>query len=227
MQRLHADWSVESAAALAGGLASPAYPRLQAGWSGDRPALQADWSVVRASLAAAWPVVRAALAGGLVDRSCSACRLVGGACNDFRRTGGRACSGLQPNWSVKPSAIAGGLVSGAFSASRWTGQSSVQRLQADWSAKHAVSRRVWSFSGGLVGLACSACRRTHLPDCACRSRARRLQAVACRRIGSSVQHLQADWSVERAALTGGLVDRACSACRRTGRSNERRLQADW
>ena len=77
VQRLHADWSVESAAALAGGLASPAYRRLQAGWSGDRPALQADWSVVRASLAAAWPVVRAALAGGLVDRSCSACRRTG------------------------------------------------------------------------------------------------------------------------------------------------------
>ena len=55
---------------------------------------------------------------------------------------------FQPNWSVKPSAIAGGLVSEAVSASRWTGQSSVQRLQADWAAKHAV------IAGGLFSGAC-------------------------------------------------------------------------
>ena len=90
VQRLHADWSVESAATLAGGLASPAYRRLQAGWSGDRPVLQADLSVVRASLAAAWPVVRAALAGGLVDRSCSACR----------RTGRWSVQRVQADWPV-------------------------------------------------------------------------------------------------------------------------------
>ena len=42
VQRLQADWSVESTAALAGGLVNPTYRRLQAGWSVDRPALQAE-----------------------------------------------------------------------------------------------------------------------------------------------------------------------------------------
>ena len=106
VQRLHADWSVESAAALAGGLVSPAYRGFQAGWSGDRPALQADWSVVRASLAAAWPVVRTVLAGGLVDRSCSACR----------RTGRSTVQRFQAGWSVERASLTGGLVGRACSA---------------------------------------------------------------------------------------------------------------
>ena len=102
---------------------------------------------------------RAALAGGLIGQACSDCR----------RAVRSSVQRLQTRWSVKPSAIAGGLVSGAFSPSRWTGQSSVQRLQAYWSAKHAVIAG-WLISGacivcgrggggGLVGQACSACRR--------------------------------------------------------------------
>ena len=99
------------------------------------------------------------------------------------------------------SALPGGLVSRACSACRRTGQPSVQRLQADWSAKHAV------FAGGLVSGACLVCGRTGR---------------------SSEQRLQADWSVDRTALTGGLVDRACSDCRRTGRSKmPPRSQVDW
>ena len=53
-----------------------------------------------------------------------------------------------------------------------------------------------------------------------------------------MQRLQADWSakyaviagglvVEPASFAGGLVGRACSAYRRTGRSSERCLLADW
>ena len=65
VQRLHPDWSVESAAALAGGLVSPAYRRLQADWSVGSTAalagglvnptyrrLQAGWSVDRLALQA-------------------------------------------------------------------------------------------------------------------------------------------------------------------------------
>ena len=41
------------------------------------------------------------------------------------------------------------------------------------------------------------------------------------------QRLQANWSVERAALAAELVSGALSACRRTGQSSVQRLQADW
>ena len=198
MQGLHAHRSVESAAALAGGLASPAYRRLQAGWSGDRPALQADWSVVRASLAAAWPVVPAALAGGLVDRLCSACRRTGR--SSLQRLQAECRSSvqrLQADWSVESAAAiaAGRPAYPGFQA--WSGDRPA--LQADWSVVRAAC-------GGLAGRAYSACRRTGR---------------------SIVQRLQADWSIDRAALPGGLVGRACIAYRRTGRSSVQRLKADW
>ena len=191
-------------------------PRLQVDWSvqhtgacrrADLATFQRCWRTVQSCVhrlrgGGGGAVVRAALAGGLVDRPCSACRragrssvqrlqadwsveratisggLVGGACNDFRRTGRSSVQRLQPNWSVKPSAIAVGQVSGAFSASRWTGQSSVQRLQA-----------------GLVGQACSDCRRA----------------------GQWSPHrFRGDWSAQRAALAAELVSEAFSACMRTG-----------
>ena len=62
-------------------------------------------------------------------------------------------------------------------------------------------------AGGRVSGACIVCGRTDR---------------------SSEQRLQADWSVERAALTGGLPSLACSAYTRTGRWKvPPRLQVDW
>ena len=103
---------------------------------------------------------------------------------------------LQPNWSVKPSAIAGGLVSGA-SGFQVDWSVSVQRFQADWSGERAA------LAAELVSEAFSACRCTGQ---------------------SSVQRLQADSPVERAALTGGfgLAGLACNHFRRTGRSSVQR-----
>ena len=154
------------------------------------------------------------LAGGRVSGACIVCG----------RTDRSSEQRLQADWSVERAALTGGLAGLACSAytrtgrwkvqpaCRWTGQSSIPALAG------GLVWRPSSAAGGLVSRACIACGGLAGRACS-----------ACRRAGrSSLQRLQADCSVERAALTGRLAGLACSACRPTGRSEvPPRLQVDW
>ena len=215
-------------ASLAGGLAGRACSacRRTGRWAVQR--LQADWSVERA-----------ALTGGLVDRACSACR----------RTGRSNERRLQADWSVEGAALAVRLIGRKCRrACRWTGQSSIPGLAGglvwrpvDWSVQHtgagacrraglatvkpalladcSVVRASLAGGGGWCGPVARAALAGGLVDRPC---------SACRQAGrSSVQCLQAGWSVEHASFAGGLIGRASSAYRRTGRSSVQRLHPDW
>ena len=98
-------------------------------------------------------------------------------------------------------ALTGGLAGLACSAYTRTGRSKVPpRLQVDWPVQHTgVCRRA-----GLATV--QRCRRTGQ---SCVHRLRRPGR-------SCVQRLQADWSIDRAALAGGLVGRAALTGRLVG-----------
>ena len=212
MQRLQADWSVERAA-LTGGLAGLACSACRpTGRSKVPPRLQVDWSVQHTGVSR-----RAGLA--TVQRCW---RTVQSCVHRLRGAWPVVRAVLAGGLVDRRAALAGGLVGRACSAYRRTGRSSVQRLHADWSVEPPRLQVDWPVQHT------GACRRAGL---AIVQRCRRTGQSCVHRLRrpgrSCVQRLQADWSIDRPALAGGLVGGACIACGRPGRSCVQRLQADW